>query len=96
MADDLLTGRVDRLRADFWSLRSDYQGWTRDHNRSHNNTDERLNLLLKELRDHGHNHHGRVSQIKQGGWVALMVTAAALAAELVGLLDLLRGFSFPF
>lgn len=96
MPEPELTGRVNHLRADFERLRSDYSKWTGDHTRSHNNTDERLNILLDELRDHGHNHHGRVSQIKQGGWVALMVTAAALAAELAGVLDLLRGFSFPF
>lgn len=93
---DELTGRVSLLRSDFEHLRSDYHSWTRDHNRSHNNTDERLNIVLEELQSHNHNHHGRVSQLKQSGWVALIVTAAALVAELAGFLDLVRGLPLPF
>lgn len=93
---DELTGRVNHLRSEFESLRSSFWSWTRDHGRFHINTDERLNILLRELRSHNHNHHSRASTIKQSGWVALMVTTAAVFAELAGLLDLVRQLPLPF
>lgn len=93
---DELPARLDHLRSDFESLRSSYWAWIRDHGRAHINTDARLNILLEELQSHNHNHHGRVSTIKQSGWVALMVTAAAVFAELAGLLDLVRQLPLPF
>ena len=91
-----LEERVNIIETDLIGFRASFQRWSADHNQLHNNADARLNMLLEELQSHNHNHHSRASTIKQSGWVALMVTTAAVFAELAGLLDLVRQLPLPF
>ena len=66
------------------------------HEERHGDDADMLGRVLDSLKEHTDNHHGTLSNVKQGGWVALLVTAAAVAAELAGLLDLVRGLPLPF
>ncbi len=59
------------------------RAWTVRHEDRHGDDADMLALVLKDLDTHTNNHHGRVSQIKQGGWITASVALLVVLAEVL-------------
>ncbi len=73
--------KLNNLADDIKALRA----WTVRHEERHGDDADMLGLVLKDLDTHTNNHHGRMSQIKQGGWVAAALTLVLVLTEAVRL-----------
>ena len=79
MDDDQTTSRFQRIDERLHNL----EGASQLHNRRHESDSTMLARVLDNIEIHLTNHHGRMSQIKQGSGVTAAVLTLGVIAEIV-------------
>ncbi len=62
---------------------SEVKRWMERHEERHGDEANMLNLVLKDLQSHLTNHHGRLSTVKQGGYIGTVLALLGAAAEVL-------------
>lgn len=79
MDEDQTTKKFKRIDERLQNL----EGSSQLHNRRHESDSDMLSRVLNNLEAHLYNHHGRMSQIKQGGGVGAVLLILGGIAEIV-------------
>ena len=74
-----MADRLDQIEEDIGELKA----WTGRHDDSHTADTKLLASIVEKLAGHEGNHHGTLSNVKQGGAVGIGVTLLYVAVELV-------------